>query len=207
MRHGVRKGHYLPLLPRHNIYLAVSKGDAPRFARNFRATWKRIPLGPRRRMLAYWKDPGTLAPGVVLPPMIELANPLFMGRREFGVCGVMGCKLQFNAKYFDRMPDDVAQDVIAHELAHAYQGAQGIHMVREYRDGSALFVQDGEPWGGRLEIEMDADDHIEGWGFDPESVDRWSLDVGITKVVEHKDTEDAETAFCKEIARRIRKGR
>jgi hypothetical protein len=51
MRDSVRKGHYLPLLPRHGIYLCVYEGDGPRFARNFLATWRRIPLRSRRRML------------------------------------------------------------------------------------------------------------------------------------------------------------
>jgi hypothetical protein len=204
MREAVRKGHCLPLLTRHGIYLWVLAGDGPRFARNFRETWGRIPLGPRRELLAYWKDNEGIALGCTLPPTIELLPRACLGRRTFGICKRRGHLLQFAAEHFDRMPDDVVQDVIAHELAHAYQDARGIHLERSYRDGREDFHRDGEYWGGRYEIETDADEHIEWWGFDADSVDRWSLEAGITKVVEPKDP---RAAFLKEIARLFRLGR
>ena len=86
------------------------------------------------------------------------------------------------------MPDDVIQDLIAHELAHGLQDADGIRCTRVYSDGRAVYVsKDGSYFGCRIEIEEDADYTILGWGFDPDSIDRWALEVGISKVIEVDD--------------------
>jgi hypothetical protein len=96
-----------------------------------------------------------------------------------------GHRLRFRSKYVDAMPDDVFQDVIAHELAHVLRQAEGVRCIREYADGRAHYVdRNGHLFGGNFEIELDADELMTRWGFDPESVDRWSLATGLTKVVE-----------------------
>jgi hypothetical protein len=78
------------------------------------------------------------------------------------------------------MPDDVVRDLVAHELAHGVQNADGIRCVREYSDGQAVYVlEDGSVFGGNCDIELDADLLMDGWGFDSESVDRWARAAGI----------------------------
>jgi hypothetical protein len=78
------------------------------------------------------------------------------------------------------MPDDVVQDLVAHELAHGVQYAHGIRGEREYSDGEVDWVRkDGSWFGGTSEIELDAELMTDAWGFDSESVDRWALAAGI----------------------------
>jgi hypothetical protein len=91
----------------------------------------------------------------------------------------------FRAEYVEAMPNDIVQDLVAHELAHGLQSARGIRCIREHDHRSAEFVDcDGHCFGGQYDIEVDADRTLSLWGFDPESFDRWALDVGITKVID-----------------------
>jgi hypothetical protein len=100
------------------------------------------------------------------------------------------------------MPDDVVQDLVAHELAHGVQYAYGIRCVREYRDGRADFVcADGSPRGGRLDIELEADEMMDDWGFDSDSVDRWAIAMGITKVITFADPVKALEATYRQMDR------
>jgi hypothetical protein len=79
------------------------------------------------------------------------------------------------------MPDDLVRNLIAHELAHGVQGAQGIRCAREYSDGRAVWVcKDGSWFGDNHEIELDADLMMDSWGFDSDSLDRWALPAGIS---------------------------
>ena len=68
IKQGVKRGAYFPLLPRHNVYLfaPLPETGGERFARLFIETWKRIPLGPRRRILKHWKSGDSFAVGMVL---------------------------------------------------------------------------------------------------------------------------------------------
>src|SRR5262249_23509929 len=51
---GLEESRVVRLLPRHDVYLWVYDGDGRRFALAFQETWKRLPLGARRRLLSYW---------------------------------------------------------------------------------------------------------------------------------------------------------
>src|SRR5436305_1373831 len=59
----------IPIQRSAGLYLVRhGDGDDQRFARLFRETWRRIPLGARRQMVSFWRD---LLPGynpVVLRP-------------------------------------------------------------------------------------------------------------------------------------------
>jgi hypothetical protein len=174
IRTAIASGHFVPLLTRHSIYLQVDASDGRRFARVFQATWRRIPLRDRRRLLGYWKADGP-EHGIALSPRVHLVE-----RNEFptddesvvGVTSDLGHRLQFPAKVVDRMPDAVAEDLIAHELAHAFQMATGIRPFI-YPDGYEQFIcADGERWDRDL-LEYHADVIAERWGFDTNSVDQW----------------------------------
>ena len=96
------------------------------------------------------------------------------------------------------MPDDVVQDLIAHELAHVMQRQEGVVCVKEYSDGRADWVdRDGNWWGGNFEIEWDADERMVIWGFDPESIDRWSLATGRKKVIQLEGPEGRAKVFAR----------
>jgi hypothetical protein len=211
---SIKKGKCLPLLPRHQIYLWVHEGDGQRFAAMFRQTWGRVPLWARRRMLQYWKHipfvPSVyLSPDIyhALSPHIKLSDETISeSRRAFAGVSRTGHLLRFRPKRIAAMPDDVMQDLIAHELAHVLQGAAGIHCIDEYKDGRRLYAyRDGTMFGGNYEIERDADDMMNCWGFDSESIDQWCLATGRSKVRKIDISKPGE--FAKYLKRVERNGR
>ena len=173
IRAGLLEGYVLPILPRHRVYvfdLSLSNGGE-RFAENFKRTWKRLPLGPRRRILAAWKcgDSGTIGRTTVLvSPQIELVDG-WSGRRDaVGAAGANGHLLRFFAPDIRRMPDNLVEDLIAHELAHVYQGA--LRML-DWDETDELQVAVDE---------QEADILMEEWGFDADALDDWLNDQGLT---------------------------
>jgi hypothetical protein len=186
LRPAIKSGGVIPLRPRHAIYLTVVSGNGPRFADAFHATWKRLPLWVRRRLLRYWRNHPRY--GAWPSPFISIQSVTSEGRKNYGLRRHYGCEFEFASKYTDILPENVLQDLIAHELAHALQCALGIHCVRKYSDGRALYAtRDGGPFGGNYEIEEDADLWMNRWGFDSESIDVWSLEAGNRKVVQISD--------------------
>jgi hypothetical protein len=203
----------IPILPRRGLFLApYGHGDELRFARQFLAAWRRLRLGLRRLLLAYWRRPdperavvcdfnlkaifardATIATDPVrdtIAPRIELVHGWRDGRDiilpeedlptpgdPFAAVFGKGYLLRFRAPLVDRMPDGVVQDLVAHELAHVYQ--QTIDLKRYF--GYA-------PCPG--ELEEHADECMERWGFDAESIDRWSEREGLTKKIECKDLDE-----------------
>lgn len=128
---------YYRLLPRHRIYLFApepsTKEEAERFARLFVETWKRIPLRVRREMLWYWKEPERRA-GIRMRPQIELlpdwsGHELRRGRRGLNgtkaSTSMVGYELRFWTKIVAVYPDELVRALIAHELAHVCQAAEG----------------------------------------------------------------------------------
>ena len=117
-------------------------------------------------------------------PMIQLCSPHCPGCRAVpgplpvGVVTGQGRVLHFQAEQIHALPDEVAQDVIAHELAHVLQYAEG-----DFDNMS------------KFEAELGADEMIEWWGFDSESLDRWALDTGRTKLIEVTPEEFFERLF------------
>jgi hypothetical protein len=188
-----RQGSCLPLLPRHAVHIWVLPGEGRRFVAVFRQAWRRLPLWARRRLLAHWKGSGHKL-GVVLSPEVHLIDTLIEDDPR-AIAGVnrFGHRLLFRSDLVAAVPDPVLQDVIAHELAHVLQHAWGIRAIKQFEDGSAVFAcADGEVFGGNLEIELDADDTIEDWGFDPKSYDRWALETGLIRRVDISPVEYME---------------
>ncbi len=184
-----RTGHlWHSLLPRHKVELFAPQGNGPKFAANFIATWKRMPLWARRRILSHWRSDHEL--NFTRKPVIELLSDWSSrGRKDLACCARHGFILRFWSKRFDAMPDAVQCDVIAHELAHVHQHAVGWKIVSW--NNSTHITVDGN--GDELfpgDVEQDADDTMDFWGFDPESVDRWCLEMGFTKTVEAKSMDE-----------------
>lgn len=53
--------------------------------------------------------------------------------RDFGIAGQVkhcGIEVRFHAPYFDRMTDDHVRYVVAHELVHVLQWAEGRALLR-----------------------------------------------------------------------------
>jgi hypothetical protein len=188
----------LPILPRSGLFMFCIAGNGRRFAELFAAAWRRLPLWVRRRMLGHWRTNSACrmlagipiaedADGRVtqfLSPKIELACDEYFeacvegGRKTSGAWKAQGHHLIFNGTHTDRMPDSVVQDLVAHELAHVHQ----------YVCGLQHYFGTDDPTHGELELE--ADEMMECWGFDPESIDRWAAAEGLTKVVECKDRQE-----------------
>lgn len=191
---------------RNNLYVTRYNGSADRFAKAFRSVWKQIPLGPRRGMLRHWRtDEMRFLSGFIHPsrvvrlnetipqqwlisPSIEILPPWWIedGRDDDmnPLRGVMGaaCRkghsLKFHDAIVDALPDNLLADLIAHELAHVWQESIGL----EKRFGF-------EPEPG--DLEQDADEIMEHWGFSAEAIDEWTVEQGITKRVECSSIQEA----------------
>lgn len=179
IRPAVRKGHVLPIDARHQIYLWPYSGNGPRFVGLFRATWTRIPLGARRRMLKHWRDDSTIYSQLCqLAPSIEMSewcpdNPDEDGEGKiWGQAKFNGRKLWFSSIVFDRMPDEIAQDLIAHELAHVLQYSFG--WDEEIVDDCHV-MRRGDDVMTAGELEQWADEIMQDWGFDDTAMDDWAV--------------------------------
>ena len=219
IKDGIKGGHYWPLLPRHEIYLSATGCDGRRFASLFRETWKRLPLWARRRMLGHWRAKAPTLKGWLtlqqlgeqngirrkpdpkpqywMCPLIKLtSDPL--PDDVLGMVNDRGVRLSFHGEPVAAMPDDVVQDLIAHELIHVVQTALGIRTRLEHTvdtDGhidtiASFYTPTGEYWGDAADLENDADLTMVAWGFVPDSIDRWSLAEGRSKTIIIQNEED-----------------
>ena len=172
-RDGVARGLAFPLLPRHGVWLFAPDGGGERFATLFQETWARIPLGPRRAIVRHWRS-GPFAYPKPFGPEVGLMSG-WSGRS--GGRGLRGDKarttraghtLTFWTKIVAAYPDDLVRDLIAHELAHVFQCADGWNI-------GAM---------PPLEVEEDADWHVERWGFSADAIDVWYREHGVTRVLD-----------------------
>ncbi len=172
MRAEVAEGRGAWIFPKRHVPVISPYGGGERFARLFRETWDRIPLGPRRSMLKYWRTECILP--VAFQPTIYLM-PEWKNRRGGNrLKGDMACMthlghvLNFHARTVAKMPDEIVRDLISHELAHVVQRAEWDDF-----DNEDAFT-----------VEESADATMEMWGFSSTNIDKWTLSVGITKVLE-----------------------
>jgi hypothetical protein len=82
-------------------------------------------------------------------PFCELSNHWRGEATNYGQVTSRGYQIRFNAEAFSFLPEEVARFVIAHELAHVFQKAEG------KRPGGA----------NEVENEADADSIAERWEF------------------------------------------
>lgn len=172
IKKGLAAGYVFRLLKGHEVYLSALNGGGERFVELFSETYRRIPLGPRRSIVKHWRsDPFPLP---LVKPEITLSvswNGREGGRGLRGDMAVTKCRghiLHFFSKLVAALPDDLARDLIAHELAHVYQ----------WSIGRNLEVMNP------FECEEEADWMMEGWGFDATAIDDWMLANGHVKVLD-----------------------
>lgn len=131
-----------------------------KFVRLFRETWQRIPLGDRRLMRKHWRTP---IDGVVMADSPEIYVEGWWPERDpgdLGRCGQRGHALSFWTPVIRMWPDENIRELIAHELAHVVQNADSdkpLVSTHEHR----IFD----------DVESDADNIMDMWGFDPYAID------------------------------------
>lgn len=154
------------------LYLtARTKGENEMyFVDRFRDTWRRIPLGVRRSLRAYWRPCcyfGRHSPSIKLVRNLKCEHSAT--GESVGVYGLMensGHGLRFSLPHIREMPAHCACDLIAHELAHCFQRATGTAEAIAYfsmGDANARYAIS----------EFDADRTTEEWGFNPRSIGFW----------------------------------
>lgn len=182
----IRKNGYYRL-GRQPLWLFAPHGDGERFARLWDETWRRLPLAVRRAIRRHWRSPKAIGYGVIQSPLIELLDD-WVVREEGGLGAVFrgGHQVRFAAEAVDAAPDDVVQDLIAHELAHVHQWAVG--------EMELLLADSEDPDFNYSEIELWADERVLEWGFSVTSIDEWSLATGRTTIRDF----DAMTALERE---------
>jgi hypothetical protein len=187
---ALRAGYAFPIMPRRGVYLWAFDGDGSRLASLFLSTWKRLPLWARRPLLAFWRRGHPVYGDYKPSPQVELLQG-WPGREgdDDAPSEAMACVthaghlIRFHAPSVDRMPDPVVCDLVAHELAHAYQYALGATVAWDLSPGEVDLL-DGDGDGSVFlpgEMEEDAEMIMSGWGFDPESIDRWTVAEGIVQ--------------------------
>lgn len=188
---------FIPLLPRHGLNVLAPRGEGERFARLFRETWSRIPLGARRSILRHWREP--FIPSVDLVPDwsgregatgYRAGKPVRRGRGLRGdkaCCTWRGHQLRFWHPIVVTYPDNLVRDLIAHELAHVVQHA----LDEEFEDN--------------FEKESDADWRVESWGFSATDMDEWDRANGLVRMIDWDTLDDRQRSRVK--ARMIRAGR
>jgi hypothetical protein len=124
----------VPLLRRHGVHLTISgtclsvleDGHAKKitgrkcapgqnFARHFHHVWERLPPEDQGLLVSYWRSRDV---------RVELSTYRLGNFRA--ICTDRGFTLRFRP-YEDLLPGRLVYATIAHELAHAYRYAAGIH--------------------------------------------------------------------------------
>jgi hypothetical protein len=104
----------------------LSHNPGQRFARFFRATWKRLPLAVRRKLLSYWRVwPVGSLPKAKVSGRLTIVLTTFQLEDYMAHCADEGWTLRFRP-VLEILPQRKVMSLIAHELAHAYRHANGI---------------------------------------------------------------------------------
>ncbi len=170
------------LLPRHKIFL-TSAGyvDDARFVRVFRATWRRIPLRYRCRLLAYWRELQNESEG--LCPVFFPAQKMPTDHERvdapmaLGLWKSFGGSTHYLAPVVEMMPDNILSTLIAHELAHvAYRLDMQFSQPELFTDGDGALTRlclrerdEVERYGDEMEVREMQDE----WGFDEDECCEW----------------------------------
>lgn len=180
----------LALVEENNVFLNCARGSAEtiaRFQRLFRQVWQSIPNLQRWPILGWLIDQNGQGRVVVELSTMWADSKDCHGQLKNG-------QLRFNQVEFQKMPDDAALHVIAHELGHVLQHTQGIRPEilvckqdignpsavpkgfsaslggvpnRIYKDGK------GQWWGDMEDVEANADRIARAWDFPRRDLDEY----------------------------------
>lgn len=75
----------------------------------------------------------------------------------------------------DAFPDNCVRALIAHELAHVWQGATGMWYPQLWF------------FGPRADLVEEANWLAKGWGFDQDVINQWDIAHGVRRVVNLED--------------------
>lgn len=89
-----------------------------------------------------------------------------------------GKEIEFNAKHFDELSESACRFLIAHELGHCMQYAQGIKPCASRHDNLSddkvsYCDSDGNFWGYKEDIENDANRWARVWGQSENDLKAW----------------------------------
>jgi hypothetical protein len=146
-------------------------------------TWP-ILVTPRVELVYGWvggRHDDILYPRRGRPPH-PAAAPRGHYRKALGMVSARGHLLRFRAGAVDRMPDEVVQDLVAHELGHVYLQASGWHGWFKQKMGSPPEEREEEE-----EVDIMVE---EEWGFGVETIDKWTLKVGLTRLLTFASAEE-----------------
>ncbi len=165
----------IPILPRHRIAVDVfDNADGERFAELFRRVWQRLSLSVRRALLLHWRQGLSFAFSRACEN--SPAARIELRRSLPGVYGSHSSAvevLSFACPTCSAMPDEAAQSVIAHELAHAWIAATG--RSEDFRDRQHHdYDKGGEAYHDDPE-EIEVRRIQAAWGFPDRNLRAWGL--------------------------------
>ncbi len=197
----------LPIDADANLYVPLRRQTSDRrFSRILERFWEELPAAPKKVMPDFWNANGGERWTASWGPLISLSKD--WPTRSLGTAASMDRRddrfnLRFCIKYFELMPGDVAVVWVAHEFAHVYQLAMGTldthqpltreeviaHFERDFEDtyeGAQGYLRP-ETLEGALEdvahkyhpVEIEAEQIIRSWGFDPDLLEEWRQRVGV----------------------------
>jgi len=194
LRKAMRNDAFHRLPPGRKFSVFAPGGGGAKFASIWGKTWSRLPLWMRRKILRHWRENDPERSAVIMSPVIELLDFIAIDHgNPYGCVTRLGHMLQFRADRFAIMPEEVACDLVAHELMHVWQWADG-------RDWSEYHH------GGAFDIETEADEMMDYIGFDSESLDRWGLEKGFVKMVNLATLTESQRRKYKAQARKTGRG-
>ena len=127
----IEKGEIVPICEKDRLFLRTrNPGEiAEWFANLFADVWQQIPVGRREAIAAYWRQ------GSFCEPSVELSD-MWCNNGRVGQTESMGRALLFEYSWLcHEPPAEVVQWVIAHELGHVWQWAEGDErMVQGYNE-------------------------------------------------------------------------
>jgi hypothetical protein len=129
------------------------------FAAILLKTWSKVPAAVRKEIVDHWT---TLDHELCL----ELSDSWLPKRGDPNAeVTDIGCTMRFKAAVFQRMPEEAAMWLIAHELAHVYQYANAANEQKmkkwEKERAKGGLAKDV----AYMETENQADELARGWGF------------------------------------------
>jgi hypothetical protein len=156
-----------PLVEEAHIYLTAIQGDGALFSGDFRKCWEKLPTKDRETLIRHWNTAAPVLQTLPHLPYITLVDELISKNKVksgvvAGTTMDKGFLIEFWAPVIMRMPTDISQTVVAHELAHVLQFSMHEDPV------AALGI-------GKMEAEADL--QVEKWGYSMTNIEKWAFSI------------------------------